>query len=129
MRERNAESNHHQDDSRRQKIPTCEDRLCGVVKRQPDKLIVLKKEKTADALPTPTAVELEIPFPIVTTNGDFRMDKPNHEPSLEEIAKVCEEIRKDWDEDTHWRRRGYPDGKPELTVMRCRLPRGGKRLA
>ena len=50
------------------------------------------------------------------------MDKPNHEPGLAEIAAECAKIRESWSEQEHWRRAGYPDGRPlvEVTTVRDR---------
>ena len=52
------------------------------------------------------------------------MSEANVEPTREEIKAMCEEIRKEWSEREHWRRRGYLDGRPEFTV-----PRGSIRIA
>jgi hypothetical protein len=51
---------------------------------------------------------------------------PNGNPTPEEIREMCRKIREGWSENEHWRRRGYADGKPELTVMRCRVHVAGK---
>jgi hypothetical protein len=42
------------------------------------------------------------------------------EPSLEEIAAICETIRESWTEQDHYRRAGYPNGKPPVEVTQTR---------
>ena len=42
------------------------------------------------------------------------------EPSREEIAEICAEIRESWTEQDHYRRAGYPGGKPLVEVTRVR---------
>ncbi len=64
-------------------------------------------------------------FRMPNDSNSFNME--NHElaeadrdPTREEIEAMCEEIREGWSEKEHWKRRGYPGGRPVFTVPRVR---------
>jgi hypothetical protein len=50
------------------------------------------------------------------------------DPSPKEIRKMCEKIREDWSEREEWIRRGFVDGRPELTVPLIRNPHNRKAM-